>query len=147
MVRIVRNVHNDRHSARHPEASQNAYRCERCVQSELSDMCYQLKTMSLVTLSLLTTLYTVPATFLYLYIKYKFKFITFCYRTARPCFLMFTNIDEVYACVWLTIYPSISISNSHGPSTYTLSMFPNYLCSFVVVHKVQCLRNRRRHSS
>ena len=50
MVRIVRNVHNDRHSARHPEASQNAYRCERCVQSELSDMCYQLKTMSLVTL-------------------------------------------------------------------------------------------------
>ena len=30
MVRIVRNVHNDRH----PEASQNAR--ERCVQSELS---------------------------------------------------------------------------------------------------------------
>ena len=57
MVRIVRNVHNDRHSARHPEASQNAYHCERCVQSELSDMCYQLKTMSLVTLSFLTTLY------------------------------------------------------------------------------------------
>ena len=46
MVRIVRNVHNDRHSARHPEASQNAYHCERCVQSELSDMYYQLKTMS-----------------------------------------------------------------------------------------------------
>ena len=56
MVRIVRNVNNDRHSARHPEASQNAYHCERCVQSELSDVCYQLKTMSLVTLSLLTTL-------------------------------------------------------------------------------------------
>ena len=36
MVRIVRNVHNDRHSARHPEASQNAYHCERCAQSELS---------------------------------------------------------------------------------------------------------------
>ena len=50
MVRIVRTVHNDRHSARHPEASQNAYHYERCVQSELSDMCYQLKTMSLVTL-------------------------------------------------------------------------------------------------
>ena len=29
-------------SAKHPEASQNAYRCERCVQSEFSDMCYQL---------------------------------------------------------------------------------------------------------
>ena len=43
MVRIVRNVHNDRHSARHSEASQNAYHWERCVQSELSDMCYQLK--------------------------------------------------------------------------------------------------------
>ena len=57
MLRIVRNVHNDKHSARHPEASQNAYHYERCVQSELSDMCYQLKTMSLVTLSLLTTLY------------------------------------------------------------------------------------------
>ena len=57
MVRIVSNVHNDRHSARHPEASQNAYHCERCVQSELSDMCYQIKTMSLVTLLLLTTLY------------------------------------------------------------------------------------------
>ena len=56
MVRIVRNVHNDRHSARHPEASQNAYHCERCVQSESSDMCYQLKPMGLVTLSLLTTL-------------------------------------------------------------------------------------------
>ena len=54
MVRIVRNVHNDRHSARHPEASQNAYHWDRCVQSELSEMCYQLKTMSLVTLSLLT---------------------------------------------------------------------------------------------
>ena len=57
MDRIVRKVHNDRHSARHPDASQNAYHCERCVQSELSDMCYQLKTTSLVTLSLLTTLY------------------------------------------------------------------------------------------
>ena len=55
-VRILRNVHNDRHSAWHPEASHNSYRCERCVQSELSDMCYQLKTMSLATLSLLTTL-------------------------------------------------------------------------------------------
>ena len=32
MVRIVRNVHNHRHSVRHPEASQNAYHCERCVQ-------------------------------------------------------------------------------------------------------------------
>ena len=36
MDRIVRNVHNDRHSAMHPEASQNAYHCGRCVQSELS---------------------------------------------------------------------------------------------------------------
>ena len=40
MVSIVRNVH-DRHSAGHPEASQNASHCERCVQSELSDMCCQ----------------------------------------------------------------------------------------------------------
>ena len=48
MVRIVCNVHNDWHSVRHPEALQNVYCCERCVQSELSGMCYQLKTMSLV---------------------------------------------------------------------------------------------------
>ena len=42
---LVRNVHNDRD----PGRLQDAW-------PELSDMCYQLKTMSLVTLSLLTTL-------------------------------------------------------------------------------------------
>ena len=39
MVRIVRNVHNDRRSARNPEA----YRCEHCVQSELSDIMLSAK--------------------------------------------------------------------------------------------------------